>query len=182
MDWIVFHYFYSALLLPQRLLVAFPAKLALQCCFQIFTEMRINFQVVSKLNSLYFKNHQNFVSGSAGNRPTLRLLLQSSCPAVADPDPENQWIQICLTQARSTRKKRETSRDWIGSWHFIGLFRDAGISGWFWALSGRFPDSATKCHNLKSDSVANFTKVTFSWVSLHIYNLDKMEILSITYI
>ena len=74
MDWILFHYFYSALLLPQRLLVAFPAKLALQCCFQIFTEMRINFQVVSKLNSLYFKNHQNFVSGSAGNRPTLRLL------------------------------------------------------------------------------------------------------------
>ena len=74
MDWILFHYFYSALLLQKRLLVAFPAKLALQCCFQIFTEMRINFQVVSKLNSLYFKNHQNFVSGSAGNRPTLRLL------------------------------------------------------------------------------------------------------------
>ena len=74
MDWILFHYFYSGLLMPQRLLVAFPAKLALQCCFQIFTEMRINFQVVSKLNSLYFKNHQNFVSGSAGNRPTLRLL------------------------------------------------------------------------------------------------------------
>ena len=69
---------YAAATLPavelaQRLCV-FPAKLALQCCFQIFTEMRINFQVVSKLNSLYFKNHQNFVSGSAGNRPTLRLL------------------------------------------------------------------------------------------------------------
>ena len=65
-------------------------------------------------------------------------------------------------------EKRVKIRDWIGSWHFIGLFRDAGISGWwlwFWALSGRFPDSANKCHNLKSDSVANFTKVTFSWPS-----------------
>ena len=61
-------------------------------------------------------------------------------------------------------EKGQKSQDWIGSWHFIGLFRDAGIRG-LWALSGRFPDSANKCHNLKSDSVANFTKVTFSWPS-----------------
>ena len=94
---------YVALPLAQRLCV-FPAKLALQCCSQIFTEMRINFQVVSKLNSLYFKNHQNFVLGlHSGSPSTLRLLLQSellsSCGSVfwepMDPNlrtPASTWI------------------------------------------------------------------------------------------
>ena len=86
---------YAAATLPavelaQRLCV-FPAKLALQCCSQIFTEMRINFQVVSKLNSLYFKNHQNFVLGlHSGSPATLRLLLQSELPSPI----RFQWIQI----------------------------------------------------------------------------------------
>ena len=94
---------YVALPLAQRLCV-FPTKLALQCCSQIFTEMRINFQVVSKLNSLYFKNHQNFVLGlHSGSPSTLRLLLQSelvsSCGSVfrepMDPNlrtPASTWI------------------------------------------------------------------------------------------
>ena len=94
---------YVASPLAQRLCV-FPAKLALQCCSQIFTEMRINFQVVSKLNSLYFKNHQNFVLGLHSASPsTLRLLLQSellsSCGSVfrepMDPNlrtPASTWI------------------------------------------------------------------------------------------
>ena len=114
---------YVALPLAQRLCV-FPAKLALQCCSQIFTEMRINFQVVSKLNSLYFKNHQNFVLGlHSGSPATLRLLLQSEllCAIRIPMDPNLRT----LPQRRSI----EPEKDWIRCWHFIGLFRDGGISG-----------------------------------------------------
>ena len=80
--------------------VLVPCKISsrLQCCSQIFTEMRINFQVVSKLNSLYFKNHQNFVLGASlcwqlGNFAIIVTIQVAAVPA--DPYSENQWIQIC---------------------------------------------------------------------------------------
>ena len=82
----------------KAVLVSYKISSRLQCCSQIFTEMRINFQVVSKLNSLYFKNHQNFVLGASlcwqlGNFAIIVTIQVAAVPA--DPYSENQWIQIC---------------------------------------------------------------------------------------
>ena len=121
---------YAAATLPavelaQRLCV-FPAKLALQCCSQIFTEMRINFQVVSQLNSLYFKNHQNFVLGLHSASPaTLRLLLQSKLLCEIPMDPNLRTLASTWIDPPGKRVKVEIGSD-------VGTsldFSDGRISG-----------------------------------------------------
>ena len=111
--------------LAQRLCV-FPAKLALQCCSQIFTEMRINFQVVSQLNSLYFKNHQNFVLGLHSASPaTLRLLLQSKLLCEIPMDPNLRTLASTWIDPPGKRVKVEIGSD-------VGTsldFSDGRISG-----------------------------------------------------
>lgn len=71
-------------------------------------------------------------------------------------DPNLRTLASMWIDPAGKRVKVEIGSDVGTSLDFL----DVRISG-LWVDT---PESASKYHNLKSDSGANFTKVTFSWV------------------